>query len=403
MDPIKFIQASDAHLNYRHYNLSERLADYTRAFRWLGEQVRKHNPDFVLFAGDLFDNPHPSNVTLTEAIEIIDDMNCPFLVVPGSHDASYNLSVGTVLDPLNAGGHIHYLPGHPYETDNVFVYGLPNYRTKEILDERIKEHYQQYPPLPKPDKFNIFLFHQAVQFPQMKLHPDEVDMNPQDLPSDFQYYGTGHLHFPVVLEMPQGGKFIQSPALETSDYANYDQPKGCYFVQVNKKGQIETDLLDYKKHREFQIFGENFSGETPSTITEKAVNLVKKHDKQGAILVLQLHGQLPHGASRSSVDYASIRESVTDALFLHILNKLEEPDILIQQEGIENLEKQAYHYFQEYFKSIFGEQAGDIASLANKLQLLYDDETLTKKLRAEKASQLINSTFKEVNPDHVDS
>jgi DNA repair exonuclease SbcCD nuclease subunit len=121
LNPVRFIHASDAHLGYRQYHLQERQQDFMNAFQEFVEKTKELSPDFIVFAGDLFNDPHPSNVVLSSAIESIDSLKLPFLVVPGSHDAVYSSSVGTVLDPLHKGGHIQYLPLKPFEFGEVYV------------------------------------------------------------------------------------------------------------------------------------------------------------------------------------------------------------------------------------------------------------------------------------------
>ncbi|MHA1839490.1 MAG: metallophosphoesterase family protein [Candidatus Ranarchaeia archaeon] len=402
MKALTFIQASDIHLNYRHYNLNERQKDFTRSFSWLGQQVKKYHPDFVLLAGDLFDNPHPSNVILEEAIHIIDEMNCPIFAVPGSHDSAYNVAVGSVLKPLHTGKHIHYLPKKPYEDKDLFIYGMQNYRNRDIFLKRSKEDFNISPPKPKKGKFNIFLFHQAVQFPGMKLHPEMVDLFPGELPSGFQYYGTGHLHFPRVYDMPNGGKFVQSPALETCDYTDYDFPKGCYLIKVDSDRTIKPTLIEYKKYRVFRIFGDNFSGLTPSVITEKSIEMVKRYDEAGVILVLKLEGALPHGSQRSDINYSAIRQQVQKALFLHIVNKLELPDISLSHDPGEPTEEHARRFFEEYFKSVFSRHAKTVAELADNIRQIYADMSLTRDQRAEKALNIITKTFDEIEGEASD-
>ena len=60
----------------------ERIAAVGR----IRDQVRLHQAQLVLVAGDLFDSPTPAPTAVLEVLEAIGEMEVPVLVIPGNHD-----------------------------------------------------------------------------------------------------------------------------------------------------------------------------------------------------------------------------------------------------------------------------------------------------------------------------
>ncbi|MFQ5763089.1 MAG: DNA double-strand break repair protein Mre11, partial [Candidatus Bathyarchaeia archaeon] len=52
---------ADLHLGYTQYNLAERREDFAKAFRQCVDKALELKPELVILAGDIFDNPRPSN------------------------------------------------------------------------------------------------------------------------------------------------------------------------------------------------------------------------------------------------------------------------------------------------------------------------------------------------------
>ncbi|KKK82044.1 hypothetical protein LCGC14_2807320, partial [marine sediment metagenome] len=92
----KFIHIADVHLGKRQYNNNERYQDYFRAFKWILEFAIQESVDFVLIAGDLFDNRKVSPEVLTEVFYIIRNFKTksqealnreiPLICIEGNHD-----------------------------------------------------------------------------------------------------------------------------------------------------------------------------------------------------------------------------------------------------------------------------------------------------------------------------
>lgn len=394
MKPIRFVHASDAHLGYMQYNLLERQEDFLKAFEEFIENTKELSPDFVIFAGDLFNDPHPSNLVLSSAIDQIDSLKIPFLVVPGSHDNIYSALVGTVLDPLHRGRHIHYLPVKPYKHENIYVYGMTNFRRRADFEKARDEYFKARPPEPK-EKYNIFVLHQGVDFPKLNLHPNEVEILPGELPKGFQYYAAGHLHVPVDFKF-DNGIFAYSGSLETFEYTQYPHGKGFYLVEVDADGETSIKRVNLACYRKFNIIEEDFTGLKLPEIEEKATRLVLKADEKGAILVLVLTGTLPHGASRADINYDSLKTAASKALYVHIVNKLKTPEETtgpIAIAGAETIFSRAGKKLSEYYKDQFQEQASKYADFTVELVKILADKAMKSKERKNTAETKIDEFY----------
>ena len=73
MTQSKFIHIADLHLGKTQYNNKQRYKDYFRAFKWILEKAIKEKVDFILIAGDMFDNRKISPRVLTKVFYIIRD------------------------------------------------------------------------------------------------------------------------------------------------------------------------------------------------------------------------------------------------------------------------------------------------------------------------------------------
>lgn len=92
---IKIIATSDWHLgNLFHGN--DRLPEHKHFLNWLLEQVKTHEPDALLVAGDVFDNGNPSAASQSAYYEFLADATqaCPqmqVVITAGNHDSASRL------------------------------------------------------------------------------------------------------------------------------------------------------------------------------------------------------------------------------------------------------------------------------------------------------------------------
>jgi DNA repair exonuclease SbcCD nuclease subunit len=396
LKPFSFVHAADLHLGYAQYNLETRREDFDKAFQELVDKTLELKPDFLIVAGDIFEQARPLNSTLESVIQNLRklrDARIPVLAVDGSHDAAPNVITGTILNPLDSAGLIHYLPRHEgacWRNEDCYVYGVPNFRTKRRTEELLPTFMEQNPPTPDTSMFNIFVFHLALDMPNFKPPQMEAEATPEMLPDGFNYYAGGHVHQPISIKF-KNGILVYSGCTETVNYEDANVEKGFYYVQVNEKGDPSLQRIKLESSRRFKIFNQkDYTGMTPAKITEEIVQLVKDEDEDGVIIVPVIKGVLPAEANRNEVDLTKIRGAAERALLVHPIMRLktsEVPEEVIQSifEGeLKDLRTKAFEYFLQIFAERYPrDEAEKIGRLAIALI-----EPLTQK-EEEKVKQFL--------------
>jgi DNA repair exonuclease SbcCD nuclease subunit len=250
------------------------------------------------------------------------------------------------------------------------------------------------PPNPKAGVANIFVFHGAVDLPDVKPPYIEAELSPEQLPAGFCYYAAGHVHERFSGRF-KDGLLVYSGCVETVGYDEARYVKGFYHVKVNEKGQTEQELVELTSPRRFIILEQDYSGMTSAKITESATQLVKEADEAEAIIIPVLKGTLPTEASRTEIDIGKIRGAGERALLVHPILQLKETavsDEIVRSifEGeFKDLKTKAYEYFVQIFSERYGrEDAEKVAKAA--LNLI---EPLSKK-QDEKIKQTIEALSK---------
>ncbi|MCW4021266.1 MAG: DNA repair exonuclease [Candidatus Bathyarchaeota archaeon] len=361
MKPFSFVHVADLHLGYEQYNLAARREDFDRAFHEVVEKTVELKPDFMIIAGDLFHQARPSNATLEKAIKNFSKLReagIPVLVVDGSHDAAPNIITGTILNPLDSAGLLYYLPRHEnacWENEDCYVYGIPNFRTRQRTEMQLPKFYEVKKPKPRPVAFNIFVFHMALDIPAvMKRHHTAVaEASPNYIPDGFDYYAGGHLHTPWQIPFKRAS-LVYSGSTETVSYEDAKTEKGFYHVEVNQKDDLEISRVKLETPRPFKILEKDFTGLSPQKVTELVAEMVKEADEPGRVIVPVLKGTLPLESTRRQIDLAKIRAAAEQALVVRPLVSMSEKGIPVETirsifEGeMKDLKTKSFEYFLQY-------------------------------------------------------
>ncbi len=401
MKAFSFVHAADLHLGYAQYGLEARRQDFDNAFNELVDKTIELKPDFMIIAGDLFQQPRPSNITLENTIRSfkrLRDAGIPVMTVDGSHDSAPNSITSTILYPLDSAGLIHHLPRHEgacwRKQGYCYVYGIPNFRTRHKTEEALPQFMQQNVPTPDPSIANIFVFHGAIDLPSMKPPYIEAEFSPDVLPEGFGYYAAGHVHERYVKDF-KDGVLAYSGSTETVSYDEAKYQKGFFHVTVNEKGEFKPEVVELASTRRFVVLDQDFSGMNAHKITEQAAQLVKGADEDSAIIIPVLRGVLPAEASRTEIDIAHIRAAAEKALLVHPIVLLRESAVSdevvrsIFENEFKDLKTKAFEYFIQIFSERYSkEETEKVARTAVALI-----EPLTRK-QEEKVKQTLEELAK---------
>ena len=401
MKPFSFVHAADLHLGYSQYGLEARRQDFDDAFKEVVDKTIELKPDFMIIAGDLFHQPRPSNVTLENTIRSfkrLKDAEIPVLTVDGSHDSAPNTITGTILYPLDSAGLIHHLPRHKgacwRKPDSCYVYGIPNFHNKHKTQEALPRFTAENLPTPQDNVCNIFVFHGALDLPNVTPPYIEAELSPEQLPDGFNYYAAGHVHEKFLCKF-KTGTLAYSGCTETADYREAKNQKGFLYVKVNEKGEINPETMELTSSRRFVVIEQDFPGIASAKITELAAQMVKDNDSEGAVIIPILKGTLPAEASRGEIDIAKIRRAGEKALLVHPIVLLKESAVSdeivrsIFESEFKDLKTKAFEYFLQIFLERYSrEEAEKIAHTAFSLI-----EPLTRK-QDEKIKQAIEELAK---------
>ena len=111
---------------------------------------------------------------------------------------------------------------------------------------------EENPPTPKAGIANIFVFHGAVDLPDVKPPYIEAEILPSELPDGFCYYAAGHVHDRIQGKF-KDGILVYSGCTETVGYDEATITKGFYHVKVDEKGQVYPELIELTSPRRFVI------------------------------------------------------------------------------------------------------------------------------------------------------
>jgi len=276
--------------------------------------------------------------------------------------------------------------------DCCYVYGVPNFRTRRKTEEALPAFMEQNKPAPDSELFNIFVLHMALDIPSLTPPYMEAEAPPELIPEGFDYYAAGHVH-KSYQDKFKTGMLVYSGSTETVDYEEAKNDKGFYYIEVDEKGTASPQFMRLECPRKFVVLDHDFTGVTPSKITELAVQLVRGADEEGVIIAPVLRGVLPAEASRAEVDVSQLRSAAEKALLVHPVVLLRETEVSeeivrsIFEAEFKDLKTKAFEYFMQIFSERYtSDEAEKIARVAVSLI-----EPLTKK-----EEEKVKQTFEEL-------
>jgi hypothetical protein len=375
---FKFSHIADCHIGgWRDPRMSELSIE---AFEVAINTSLNEKVDFVIIAGDLFNNAIPGIEAIKSAVSSLNKLkkkNIPCYFIPGSHD--YSANGKTFLDVIEEAG----------LGINVFKASLKDNRLslKFTIDEKTgvklagilgrkgqldKNDYEilDYKKLEKEDGFKIFLFHTTISEMKPKFMEFADSLSVHSLPTGFDYYAGGHVHIVEKFESPKYKNVIYPGPLFPNSFSEIEKLKqgGFYIVNVNDK-EIKTDYKDIKL-KETATIEVNANNMSSEELNKEIYEKIDKKYLEDCIVLIRIYGTLSSGRI-SDINFSDIiSKAYAKGAYFIMRNTskllIEETDIMdIDTESSEEVEQSIINKNQGSVDNKFIDEYKAIIDLMN--------------------------------------
>ena len=271
-----FSHISDTHLGLVQYGSNERERDVYDAFNQAIDISIKDKVDFVIFAGDIFENPKPNGnaiLQMANALKRLKENKIDSFFILGEHDRS-NIASNPVPFVYHNLGFSKYIGGgNPIEYKGIMLVGFDKIRPPEMAqnEERFSnvdkdiENFQGH---------KILVLHQGVT----EFNKFAGEIQSTDLPKNFTYYAMGHLHDKDIKQFNHlKGPIAYPGSIElTSSEGIKDTKKGFFEVDISGNEAIPKWIeLDTRPQFSFKTEYKELT-KTIDEIIEKMKDCIKK-------------------------------------------------------------------------------------------------------------------------------
>jgi len=271
-----FSHISDMHLGLVQYGSNEREQDMYDAFNQAIDISIKDHVDFVIFAGDIFENPKPNGnaiLQMANALKRLKENEIDSFFILGEHDRS-NIASNPVPFVYHNLGFSKYIGGgNPIEYKGIMLVGFDKIRPPEMAqnEERFSnvdkdiENFQGH---------KILVLHQGVT----EFNKFAGEIQSTDLPKNFTYYAMGHLHDKDIKQFNHlKGPIAYPGSIElTSSEGIKDTKKGFFEVDISGNEAIPKWIeLDTRPQFSFKTEYKELT-KTIDEIIEKMKDCIKK-------------------------------------------------------------------------------------------------------------------------------
>ncbi len=256
MSPLRFLHLADTHIGSQlpasPRTVGHRGNDLVASYHHVVTNALRDSVDFVIHAGDLFDQPQPHGPAVTAACEPLLRLaarGIPVVVAPGNHERS------TIPDNLflqHPNIHIALRP----TTFRLRIRGvtialptLPCLRREAVAT--FPEALDESGWYPGCADCSILVVHQAFDGAvcgpndyRFRAGPDVVARSV--LPAGLSYVAAGHIHRHQVLQSPiDGTPIVYAGSTDRITFAERNEPKGCIQATIDAAGRVRHHFVEH--------------------------------------------------------------------------------------------------------------------------------------------------------------
>lgn len=272
-----FSHISDTHLGLVQYGSNERERDVYDAFNQAINISIKDQVDFIIFAGDIFENPKPNGnaiLQMANALKRLKENDIDSFFILGEHDVSNIKHQNPVPYIYHNLGFSKYIGnGKPIEYKGIMLVGFDKIRPPEMAQNE-----ERFLDVDKSvENFSghkILVSHQGIT----EFNKFAGELQSTDLPKNFTYYAMGHLHDKNVKQFNHlKGPIAYPGSIElTTSEGIKNIKKGFFEVDISGNEAIPKWIeLDTRPQFSFKVEYKELT-KAIDEITEKISSLTKK-------------------------------------------------------------------------------------------------------------------------------
>jgi len=272
-----FSHISDTHLGLVQYGSNERERDVYDAFNQAINISIKDQVDFIIFAGDIFENPKPNGnaiLQMANALKRLKENDIDSFFILGEHDVSNIKHQNPVPYIYHNLGFSKYIGnGKPIEYKGIMLVGFDKIRPPEMAQNE-----ERFLDIDKSvENFSghkILVLHQGIT----EFNKFAGELQSTDLPKNFTYYAMGHLHDKDMKQFNHlKGPIVYPGSIElTTSEGIKDIKKGFFEVDISGNEAIPKWVeLDTRPQFSFKVEYKELT-KAIDEITEKISSLTKK-------------------------------------------------------------------------------------------------------------------------------
>ena len=272
-----FSHISDTHLGLVQYGSNERERDVYDAFNQAIDISISDKVDFVIFSGDIFENPKPNGnaiLQMANALKRLKENDIDSFFILGEHDVSNIKHQNPVPYIYHNLGFSKYIGnGKLIEYKGIMLVGFDKIRPPEMAQNE-----ERFLDVDKSvEKFSghkILVLHQGIT----EFNKFAGELQSTDLPKNFTYYAMGHLHDKDVKQFNHlKGPIVYPGSIElTTSEGIKDIKKGFFEVDISGNEAIPKWVeLDTRPQFSFKVEYKELT-KAIDEITEKISSLAKK-------------------------------------------------------------------------------------------------------------------------------
>jgi len=426
----KFIHISDIHLG-REITKKYNFLDSTQETRVRRSPIKvldnlvslaeEEEVDFILLAGDTFDDDMPSSDNYFKKfknfLNKLDLLNIDIYIVLGNHDVDSDLLKSFESKKL---------------PDNTYVFPAKSAGTFTIDNFKVAIHGQSYPkkevteklvekfPKPKSGYYNIGLIHTSYEntYKLDETHNYAPTNKAMLDKSDYNYWAFGHIHKrEILIDDPYIAVYPGNPqglSTKPSETCNDNlEGKGCYVVEVNNfdaeltfkpldDARFFTVTTEVKKDQEISEIVDNavkkiasIQNENPGIFLMVSVELEGKSDYYNLILEDELLVSLNEELEYEDLNVIKCTNNLKPPTKEESLEAIENIISQLEDLDIDDLEKFINDVVFDYltkkeFKKSLNKKFGNLP----KSIPLIDQKFISEEILEEEVSEIIDNSKK---------